>query len=147
MSLPITAVGPLNVLTNPILMVSAAIAEFANARDVTPASQNAALIVIFLLVIAYKGSRRPAPVGAALGAVPRRLSSRCPVLCAKRPVSGKHEPAAPPRTFGALHPQMHHNSPPSPMARIIVLVGSSSTPSYLCGTSGGLSETRAPVQR
>src|SRR3954447_20172025 len=60
MSLPITAVGPLNVLTNPILMVSAAIAEFAKARDVTPASQNAALIVIFLLVIAYKGSRRPA---------------------------------------------------------------------------------------
>src|SRR3954463_8306454 len=98
-----------------------------------------------LLLIGQSPAR---PVGAALGAVPRRLLSRCPVLCAKRPASGKHEPAAPPRTFGALHPQMHHNSPPSAMARTIVLVGSSSTQSYLCGTSGGLFlKTRAPVQR
>src|SRR5450759_5224785 len=49
MSLPITAVGPLNVLTNPILMESAAIAGFASARTVAPASQNAVLISFSLL--------------------------------------------------------------------------------------------------
>jgi hypothetical protein len=49
--LPITAVGPLNVETNPILMESAAIAGFASARAVAPASQNAVLIFTPLLVI------------------------------------------------------------------------------------------------
>src|SRR5215212_6144531 len=64
MSLPITAVGPLKVLTNPILMESAATAEFASARDVTPASQNAALVLIFpprLLLMAPV--HRAAPFG------------------------------------------------------------------------------------
>src|SRR5229473_4942452 len=51
MSLPITAVGPLKVETNPILMESAAIAEFASARAVAPASQKAVLIFRSLLVI------------------------------------------------------------------------------------------------
>jgi hypothetical protein len=58
MSLPITAVGPLNVLTNPILMESAALAELANTRAAAPASQNVALILNFLLVY------RLAPVSA-----------------------------------------------------------------------------------
>src|ERR1700678_3044201 len=44
MSLPITAVGPLKVETNPILMVSPAAAGCANVSAVTPASQNADLI-------------------------------------------------------------------------------------------------------
>src|ERR1700680_3267684 len=46
MSLPITAVGPLNVETNPILMESAAVAGVASARAVAPASQNAVLILL-----------------------------------------------------------------------------------------------------
>jgi hypothetical protein len=46
MSLPITAVGPLNVLTNPILMVSPAVAGCASASIAAPASQNADLIII-----------------------------------------------------------------------------------------------------
>ena len=45
MSLPITAVGPLNVETNPILMESAAMAGCANASAAAPASQNAVLMV------------------------------------------------------------------------------------------------------
>src|SRR5882672_4688330 len=49
MSLPITAVGPLNVETNPILMVSAAEAGCASARTAAPASQKAVLIVRSLL--------------------------------------------------------------------------------------------------
>src|ERR1700730_1479007 len=51
MSLPITAVGPLKVETNPILMEFAAWAGFASTRAVTPASQNAFLMFIPLLVI------------------------------------------------------------------------------------------------
>src|SRR5882757_2775315 len=51
MSLPITAVGPLNVETNPILMVSAAKAGCASARTAAPASHKAVLILIPLLVI------------------------------------------------------------------------------------------------
>jgi hypothetical protein len=46
MSLPITAVGPLNVLTNPILMVSPAAAGCASASIAAPASQYADLIII-----------------------------------------------------------------------------------------------------
>src|SRR6266581_2045588 len=51
MSLPITAVGPLNVETNPILTEFAAIAGVASARAVAPASQNAVLIFPSLLTI------------------------------------------------------------------------------------------------
>src|SRR5215213_4135043 len=120
MSLPITAVGPLNVLTNPILMESAAIAEFANARDVTPASQNAALILIFPPRYCLWRQSIELPRSGNARLRPRPLLLRCPVLCAKWQVSGKHEPPAPLRTFGALHGQMHHNSCRSQMARIIV---------------------------
>src|SRR3954453_17665660 len=63
MSLPSTAVRALNVLTNPILMESAAIAEFASASDVIPASQSAALIFIFLLVICMQPVDRASPFG------------------------------------------------------------------------------------
>src|SRR6266566_5639076 len=45
MSLPITAVGPLKVETNPILIVSPADAEFASTSAVAPASQYAVLIL------------------------------------------------------------------------------------------------------
>src|SRR5438874_5693945 len=104
MSLPITAVGPLNVLTNPILMESAAIAEFASASDVIPASQSAALIFIFLLVIVMQPVDRASPFGERR-LRPRGFSSGDALfLCATWQVGGKHEPPAPLRTFGALHP-------------------------------------------
>src|SRR5271169_1756718 len=51
MSLPMTAVGPLKVETNPILMESPAEAGLANARAVAPASKNAVLIFVSLLII------------------------------------------------------------------------------------------------
>jgi uncharacterized membrane protein YhaH (DUF805 family) len=44
-----TAVGPLNVETNPILMLSPAIAGLASARTVAPASQKLVFIVCSLL--------------------------------------------------------------------------------------------------
>src|ERR1700732_2225502 len=62
MSLPMTAVGPLNVETKPILMVSAAKAGFASASAVTPASQNAVLIFVSLLIIYFiPPDKRTAP--------------------------------------------------------------------------------------
>ena len=53
MSLPITAVGPLNVETKPILMVSPASGGFASARAVAPASQNAVFISLVPLLILW----------------------------------------------------------------------------------------------
>src|SRR5207302_3417415 len=47
----IAAVGPLNVETKPILMLSAASAGCASARTVAPASHNAFFIFTPLLVI------------------------------------------------------------------------------------------------
>src|ERR1700712_4586647 len=55
MSLPITAVGPLKVETNPILMESAAIAGFASDRAAAPASQYAVFIRLSLLSDAIGG--------------------------------------------------------------------------------------------
>ena len=49
MSLPITAVGPLKVETNPILMLSPATAGLASASTVAPASQKLVFIVRSLL--------------------------------------------------------------------------------------------------
>ncbi len=97
MSLPITAVGPLKVETNPILMEFAAWAGFASARAVAPASQNAVLMFISLLVIDV--CRQPKD---RLG--PRKRRSSVPgssvfqvtVFCARNlKVGSKHEPKAP----------------------------------------------------
>src|ERR1035437_1528818 len=116
MSLPITAVGPLNVLTNPILMESAAIAGFASARTVAPASQNAVLISFSLLAfcVCHQSDDLSASGFLIIGGV----------LCAR---SIGHAASA---TFGfpqslRTHPStgMHHNSYRLRMARIIVLVG------------------------
>src|SRR5207248_9974487 len=105
MSLTITAVGPLNVLTNPTLIEYPAIAEFASAIDVIPASQSAALIFIFLLVICYSASRSSFPVRAASAPAPGLLLSRCPVFCARHGRSAAStNDQLPLRTFGALHP-------------------------------------------
>src|ERR1700726_2589690 len=59
MSLPIAAVGPLNVETNPILMESAAKAEFASARAAAPASQNAVLISVPSSLFLCREASRP----------------------------------------------------------------------------------------
>src|SRR5208337_2326430 len=100
MSLPIAAVGPLNVETNPILMESAAMAEFASARAVAPASQNAVLISVFLPRYFFVPPvDRPAPFGERLALRPRVslfFFLRCRVLCAKWQVGSKHEPPAAP---------------------------------------------------
>src|SRR5215510_12840325 len=55
MSLPMTAVGPLNVETKPILMVSPAQAGFASTSAAAPASQNAVLITTPFLILNYPG--------------------------------------------------------------------------------------------
>src|SRR5258708_40029002 len=84
MSWPITAVGPLKVETTPILMDSPAPAGAASASAVAPASQNAVLII----TPPPRYFECPASQGDA-------------VLCAKSLGGGKHEPRAPPRTFGS----------------------------------------------
>jgi hypothetical protein len=53
MSLPMTAVGPLKVETKPILIESPANAGFASASAVAPASQNAVLIFVSLLITCF----------------------------------------------------------------------------------------------
>src|SRR5512140_2491327 len=103
MSLPITAVGPLKVETKPILMVSPADAGCASARIAAPASPNAFFITTPLLVI----ETDPVPPAPA---IPARLIIRGGILCAKSPVSGKHEPPAPPWTFGSCPHGLHHIS-------------------------------------
>src|SRR6478609_3096915 len=70
MSLPITAVGPLKVETNPILMESAAAAGCASARAVAPTSQNAVLIFVPSSPSAYTASQMTRPrTGSTLGSV------------------------------------------------------------------------------
>src|SRR5580704_403738 len=102
MSLPITAVGPLNVETKPILMESAAIAGFASARTVAPASQNAVFII--------------APSSQFTCA--RAMLA----LCANCQGSGKHDLWCPSTSKPVSQKTMHHNSQEARIARIIVLV-------------------------
>src|SRR3981081_2415956 len=120
MSLPITAVGPLKVETNPILMVSAASAGFASAKTVAPASQNAVFISLSLLVTLFMASQSTCPLGesAALRSRPFFLSE---VFCARdRRSAASTNRRLPLRTFGSMQVLMHHNSYGARMARIIV---------------------------
>src|ERR1700687_6040186 len=103
MLLPMTAVGPLNVETKPILIVSGAKAGFASARAVAPASQNAVLIFVSLLDLFYPARQANCPARSkGARACHSRESSplKRGILCAKSQGSGKHEPPAPLRTFG-----------------------------------------------
>src|ERR1700694_4639132 len=96
MSLPMTAVGPLNVETKPILIVSPARAGFARARAVAPASQNAVLIVVSLLIIAYAANQSTCAVSSNA----RRLYA---LFCARngRPAASTNR-RLPLRTFGSV---------------------------------------------
>src|SRR3954447_19457492 len=99
MSLPMTAVGPLKVETNPILMESPAAAGPASARAIAPASQTAVLIFISPPVYSdYLASRGDGPV---LGHV----------FCARtiRPAASTN-PRRCHRTFGSVRVPLHHNS-------------------------------------
>src|SRR5258707_1386612 len=119
MSLPITAVGPLKVETNPILMESAALAGFASARAVAPASQNAVLICRSLLIIYLCRQSNDLPVQGAVSG----FSSLGDVFCARtRTSAASTNRRLPLRTFGSMQAFMHHNSYKPRMARIIVLV-------------------------
>src|SRR5437879_13107640 len=128
LSLPSTAVGPLKVLTNPILMESAALAGFANARTVAPASQNAVLIFRSLNLLCretidcYAARQLTCP---DRGASPLRCRASflgC-VLCARDHRSAASKNRRPRlRTFGSMQVLMYHNSYKALMARIIVLV-------------------------
>src|SRR5712692_5512780 len=125
MSLPITAVGPLKVETNPILMVSAATAGFASARTVAPASQNAVLIVTPPRhYLKYAAANRPARFGEPslpLFSVfePLRLMASF-----VREILGLRQarPSVSLNIEGWLAKIMHHNSYRARIARIIVLV-------------------------
>src|SRR5712691_5255482 len=125
MSLPITAVGPLKVETNPILMVSAATAGFASARTVAPASQNAVLIVTPpSSLFKYAAANRPARFGEPslpLFSVfePLRLMASF-----VREILGLRQarPSVSLNIEGWLAKIMHHNSYMARIARIIVLV-------------------------
>src|SRR5882724_6244477 len=128
MSLPITAVGPLKVETNPILMESAAWAVVASARAVAPASQNAVL----MSVLPPRYLRMPSidrlvpfrePPNAPFPA--RSIFISGCVFCARnrRPAASTNRwlPLELPARRKCF---MHHNSYKPEMARIIVLVGS-----------------------
>src|SRR5690242_2058202 len=116
MSLPMTAVGPLKVETKPILIVSAANAEFASASAAAPASQNAVLI-------SFPPSRPNATWLAALGIsallalhfLGRDASVRAIVARAPTPATGcdRRRP-------------MHHSSRKPQMARTILPIDSRS---------------------
>src|SRR6476661_10325695 len=124
MSLPITAVGPLKVETNPILMESAAVAGDTSARAVAPASQNAVFIFTPLLVISM--SRQPGDLRnrAAAVLVLGSLGVSCDVFCARnRQLAASPNRRITLRTFGSCPRVLHHSSQQMPMARIIVLVG------------------------
>src|ERR1700684_1158482 len=103
MSLPITAVGPLKVETNPILIESAAFAGVGSARTVAPASQNAVFIF----------------VPSSLWTKPTRWLA----LCANSQGGGKHDLWCPSTPSAVSQKTMHHSSQQARMARIIVLVG------------------------
>src|SRR6266576_1435808 len=98
MSLPITAVGPLKVETNPILMESAATAGCASARTVAPASQNAVLM--------------KSPLSYLFG----------DVFFANSKANGKHDLRLPSKPQAGAATMMHHNSHLRRMARIIIQV-------------------------
>src|SRR5712691_9371486 len=125
MSLPITAVGPLKVETNPILMVSAATAGFASARTVAPASQNAVLIVTPpSSLFKYAAVNRPARFGEPASPLfsvfePLRLMASF-----VREILGLRQarPSVSLNTKGWLAKILHHNSYMARIARIIVLV-------------------------
>src|SRR3981189_2961669 len=119
MSLPITAVGPLKVETNPILMESAAMAGFASASAVAPASQNAVLIFRSLLIYPVASDR------SVQGAVapPHPPDSVVDVFCARNlKVAASTNRRLPLRTFGSCPSDLHHNSHTAGMARIIVRI-------------------------
>src|SRR5579872_5357859 len=108
MSLPITAVGPLNVETNPILIVSAAAAGWASAKAATPASQNAVFIGV------------PPPRSSLSPSTDRRVLF---LLCFVRETAPRRQA----RTDGSLFEPsdhapmaMHHNSQATRKSRIIV---------------------------
>src|ERR1700737_2539638 len=123
MSLPITAVGPLKVETNPILVESAAARGFSSARTVAPASQNAVLILLPLLTIKVCRSQMPCPARRALLAA---FSVFKPLLLMAfvREIFGLRQarPSVSLNAGGGLK-IMHHNSYKARMARIIVLIG------------------------
>src|SRR5260370_33176249 len=123
MSLPITAVGPLKVETNPILMESAAIAGFASAKAVAPASQNAVLISVPPPQSAYAARQMArARTGSALGSV-FGLSFLRDAFCARnRWLAASTNRRLPLRTFGSCPSGLHHSSQQMRMARIIVLL-------------------------
>src|ERR1700733_8360893 len=98
MSLPTTAVGPLNVETNPSLMVSAAKAGCASASAVAPASQNDVLM--------------KSPLSYCFG----------DVFFANSKANGKHDLRLPVEAVGDLRILMHHSSRQPRMARIIMQV-------------------------
>src|SRR5262245_44165545 len=108
MSLPITAVGPLKVEMNPILMLSPAKAGLASASAAAPASKNAVLMVLPLLVAS----------GPAVGT---RYLSDLFFARNRRPAASQNagiclEPLAQTPTV------LHHNSRESGVARIIMPV-------------------------
>src|SRR6478672_2809755 len=117
MSLPITAVGPLKVETNPILMESAA-AGCASARAVAPTSQNAVLIFVPSSPSAYAASQMTRPrTGSTLGSV-FGLPFLRDAFCARNlGLAASKNRRLPLRTFGS---GLHHSSQRARMARIIV---------------------------
>src|SRR6516225_7637333 len=117
MSLPITAVGPLKVETNPILMVSPASAGLASARAAAPASQNANFIFVSLLFIfLIPPADRLAPFQQAPG------RSDAPFCARNDGPAASANRRLPLRTFGSIPMELHYNSYALRMARIIVPV-------------------------
>src|SRR5882757_2243582 len=99
MSLPITAVGPLNVETKPILMLSAADAGCASAM--TPASQNAFFIFTPLL-------NQNVPPGSVTAPGVTLLRASLSVTCFVRDIASLQQA----RTDGAhLEPSAHTPAP------------------------------------
>src|SRR5579884_772128 len=100
MSLPMTAVGPLKVETKPILMLSAANAEFASVSAAAPASQKAVFISLPSL---SSGSRA--------SALPERPAFLALHFLCRDAVRARHRGPATDRAIRCdwLRP-MHHNS-------------------------------------
>jgi hypothetical protein len=116
-----TAVGPLNVETKPILIESPAEAGLAKARAAAPASQNAVLISRSLLIFYPAVKTKDASWNALFGSrapsvevihLVREISDQ-PQARTARPAL---EPSADAPTI------MHHNSRQARKARIIVPV-------------------------
>src|SRR5712664_3624727 len=116
MSLPITAVGPLNVETKPILTVSPASAGLASTNAIAPASQNAFFIFVSppSLSKPIRSSRPIPPSGSTADAVrypPQGCCARNLRLAASPNRASALEPSA------LLQHFMHHNSHELAMAR------------------------------